>query len=111
MTQAICINPEDALTELSLAVLEHGSLAEKDFKVNSVLLKLLQSNWFTRIKKFQTPLIGLLNVTKPLLLQWKKEIKSSEQIIASNRRNALNPDNQVGVVLDTEIVTDHMEMN
>ena len=80
LTQFMVLD-DDEIIDVSSEIMT----AKKDFEVNSVLLKLLESNWLKKMQKnsshIQTEYIRTLEIPelmKTLLQTWKTEMKSQE---------------------------------
>ena len=68
---------------------------KEDFELNSVLLKLLESNWLKKVQEYSTPIpteyiktLEIPDLTKSSLQTWGTELKSQENFMFAHRRNA-----------------------
>ena len=110
LTHSMAFEDDDDL----IAVSSEQMTAKKDFEVNSVLLRLLESNWLKKVEEYSVPIqtekvktLEIPDLTKSLLQTWKNEMKSQEEVILTRRRNAQDTSNQIGTqeILETEIGT------
>ena len=111
LTQSMVFD-DDEIIDVSSEIMT----AKKDFEVNSVLLKLLESNWLKKMQEHSSPIqteyirtLEIPDLTKTLLQTWKTEMKSQENFIFACRRNAQDQSNQIGAQetpADTEIGSD-----
>ena len=77
--------------------------AKKDFEINSILLKLLESNWLKKMQEHSSPIqteyirtLEIPDLTKTLLQTWRTEMKSQEDFIFTHHKNAQDKSNQIG---------------
>jgi len=94
--------------------------AKKDFEINSILLKLLESNWLKKIQEHSSPIqteyiktLEIPDLTKTLLQTWRTEMKSQEDLISACCRNSQDKSNQIGaqdIPADTKIGSDFTPM-
>lgn len=103
MTNAMTALFDDETSDISLS---QPVVAEKDFRVNSMLLKLVASRWFSTVSQsVATPSALLPQLTMSQLKLWKLDIKTQELLLQSNRRNSSDSANQLGVqIIETETV-------
>ena len=110
LTRSMAFENGDDLIDVS----SEQMTAKKDFEVNSILLKLLESNWLKKVDEYSVPIqtekvktLEIPDLTKSLLQTWKNEMKSQEEVILTRRRNAQDTSNQIGAqeIPETEIGT------
>jgi len=110
LTCSMAFGNDDDLIDVS----SKQMTAKKYFEVNSILLRLLESNWLKKVEEYSVPMqtekdkpLEIPDLTKSLLQTWKNEMKSQEEVILRRQRNAQDTSNQIGVqeIPETEIGT------
>ena len=86
---------------------------QNDLRVQQVILLLQDAGWLQKCSSYKHPAepsLGNTNksvtnklpdLTKERLAGWKKHVELQEAAVATARRNALNPDQQVEIVVDS----------
>lgn len=91
---------DDDETEVTLSPI---GTAQKDFRVNEVLLKLSAALWFKTVSASLGTPANLPIADRTQIKLWKIEIRTQELLVQTNRRNASDPTNPSTVHLpDTE---------
>ena len=91
LTRSTFIGDDDEIIDVSSEIMT----AKKDFEIDLVLLKLLESNWLKKVQEYSKPIqteyiktLEIPDLTKSLLQTWRTEMKSQENFIYARRRNA-----------------------